>query len=306
MPVAPCIDDRPWADAALTWTPYAYIERVRWWFSTAAEGELTGAGQIVDPVFLPLGPDLLISRKLLVSLNSVRSYALVFLKNEGEPKALRLVEADDPAAHSVHPFRVFFVALPPRPPGALVEVPRTLSEFVQLGGLADDSLLSSISKFISQCDVTALTCRLAILLHCPVQGVEGVRRDDFLALTSSSPIGEIGTALGILQPMPDGIRAWGKVLSPTPALDPNFAALPLTGLDVSLDYDQELSRASCGIEGGEVLPVTLLGAGALGSHLATILVKEGAHEFRAVIDEDWLRPHNVARHVLSPERNRSK
>ncbi|MGE4482928.1 ThiF family adenylyltransferase [Acidocella sp.] len=300
LPVAPCIDDRPWADAALTWTPYSYIARVRWWFAMAAEGGLTGAGQVVDPVFLPLGPDLLIARKLLMSLNSAKSYALVFLKNDVAPKALRLVEADDPTAHSSHPFRVFFVALPPRSPGALQDVPRTLSEFLDLGGLGDNGFLPSIGKFISQCDAAALTCRLAILLHCPVQGIEGLRRDDFLALTSSSSIGEIGTALGILQPMPDGIRVWGKVLSPMLALDPNFATLPLIGLDVSLDYDQELSRVSCGIEDGAALPVTLLGAGALGSHLATILVKEGAHEFRAVIDEDWLRPHNVARHALSP------
>ena len=51
-PAVICIDDRPWAEAVLTWTPAELIERILMWFRRAVRGELHDARQPLDPVSL--------------------------------------------------------------------------------------------------------------------------------------------------------------------------------------------------------------------------------------------------------------
>ena len=50
-PAAICIDDRPWQEARLTWTPVELLQRVLAWFRRAARGELHDPHQPLDPFF---------------------------------------------------------------------------------------------------------------------------------------------------------------------------------------------------------------------------------------------------------------
>ncbi len=51
FPSAMCIDDRPWDEARLTWSPAELIQRIHLWFRRAARGELHDPHQPVDPFF---------------------------------------------------------------------------------------------------------------------------------------------------------------------------------------------------------------------------------------------------------------
>ena len=48
-PATICIDDRPWSEAVLTWTPAELVERILSWFRRAGRGELHDARQPLDP-----------------------------------------------------------------------------------------------------------------------------------------------------------------------------------------------------------------------------------------------------------------
>ena len=48
-PATICIDDRPWGEARLTWTPAELVERILSWFRRAGRGELHDSRQPLDP-----------------------------------------------------------------------------------------------------------------------------------------------------------------------------------------------------------------------------------------------------------------
>ena len=64
-PAVICIDDRPWAEARLTWTPAELIERVLSWFRRAARGELQDARQPLDPIFMVSPLSFIVARSIL-------------------------------------------------------------------------------------------------------------------------------------------------------------------------------------------------------------------------------------------------
>src|SRR5256885_23620 len=47
-----CLYDTPWSEARLTWTPPAFIERIRSWLARTARGELHAADQPLEPLLL--------------------------------------------------------------------------------------------------------------------------------------------------------------------------------------------------------------------------------------------------------------
>ena len=51
VPPSLCVDDRPWPEARITWTPAETLQRLVRWFERAGMGELHAAGQPLDPYF---------------------------------------------------------------------------------------------------------------------------------------------------------------------------------------------------------------------------------------------------------------
>jgi len=51
MPHAVCVDDRPWAEAQLTFTPADFLRRIQLWLAKAARGELYDTAQPLEPLF---------------------------------------------------------------------------------------------------------------------------------------------------------------------------------------------------------------------------------------------------------------
>ena len=64
-PATICIDDRPWAEAVLTWTPAELVERILSWFRRAGRGELHDARQPLDPVLMGSPLNFFIARSVL-------------------------------------------------------------------------------------------------------------------------------------------------------------------------------------------------------------------------------------------------
>ena len=76
-----------------------------------------------------------------------------------------------------------------------------------------------------------------------------------------------------------------------------LAAERMLSMAVQLEFDLAAARPMSGLPGSNATKALLIGAGAIGSHLALALTREGRHSW-TVADGDWLRPHNLARHVL--------
>lgn len=299
LPRYPCVDDRPWDDAAPGWSPYAYVERVKWWLNAAAMGELTGTGQVVDPFFVAPGPDLLVPARVLADTRNDLTFALVPPAggDDRDVRCLHLVESSDMTIGQGG-FKAIMLTAPVSMAKSVTMPPGNLAALLRVARAVGLDLLGSLQNWVAQLPAADLSRRPALLLNFPVVG-EGAAevRHDLIAFALHCELGRLGTMLGVLGPDPERASSWGTLLVRAPVQLDLLAAERMLSMAVQLEFDLTAARPLSGTPSGRATKALLVGAGAIGSHVALALTREGRHSW-TVADGDWLRPHNLARHVL--------
>lgn len=294
-----CVDDRPWDDAAPGWSPYAYLERVKWWLNAAAMGALTGTGQVVDPFFVVSGPDLLVPARIFADARNDLAFALVppTGSDDGNVRCLHLVECGDMPIDQGG-FKAIMLTASVSMAKSVMTPPGTLEALLRVAQAVGLDLLRSLQNWIVRLPAADLSRRPALLLHFPVAGMGSTAvRHDLVAFALKCDIGHLGTMLGVLSPDPERASSWGKLVVRAPVQLELLSAERMLSMAVQLEFDLAAARPFSGLPGGSATKALLIGAGAIGSHVALALTREGRHSW-TVADGDWLRPHNLARHVL--------
>lgn len=120
----------------------------------------------------------------------------------------------------------------------------------------------------------------------------------FAFVCSDGP-GQIGVAMGLLglneHDEGKGIK-YVKMLMPTITPE-KLESISLTLSPVHHELDAE-SASNLAARKENNLKAVLVGAGALGSHIAEYLIREGQYRWTIVDSDDFL-PHNIARHTLT-------
>ena len=309
MPRYPCVDDRPWDDAAPGWTPCAYLDRVRWWLNAAAMGELTGTGQVVDPLLIATGPDLLVPVELLTHPPDNLSFVLAPTEGviDDKVRCLHMVRTDGRPVPGLYGFRGLHVAAPVAAARSISMPPENLNQLLCRMTDAGLNLVARLQNWVRALPAEGRTSRPVLLLTVPVVGTgDGPARPDVTAFVLQCSIGKLGTLLGVLHPLPDKDGEWGTLLMAGPVDAGPLEAEKLLSMTVQVEFGAELARPLSGIALSNTSKAMLVGAGAIGSHVAMTLTREGRHAW-TVVDSDWLRPHNLARHVLGqPQVGRMK
>lgn len=299
LPRYPCVDDRPWDDAAPGWSPYAYVERVKWWLNAAAMGELTGTGQVVDSLFVPPGPDLLVPARILSGVEAEASFSLVPPPGlaDGDIRCLHLVEGSGmPSGQGG--FKAILLVAPVSMARSVAMPPSNVEALLRVAQAAGLDLLRSLQNWIARLPAADLPRRGALLLNFPVHAPGSAEaRTGLVAFALACNLGQLGTMLGVLGPEPERTLSWGKLVTHAPVQLDLLAAEPMLSMAVQLEFDLAAARPFSGTPDGCPTRALLVGAGAIGSHVALALTREGRHSW-TLADGDWLRPHNLARHVL--------
>lgn len=303
---SPCVDDRPWAEARSTWTPLTFLERVRWWMGAAASGGLSDDAQAIDPLFVSAGPDVAIPRAFLQPDTPVGNMTLFAGAGTEEPALyhLRPHAARDGNARGA--LRLIPVRLLPQTMRAVRSAPRTLAELIAAFGDCGFDLLAALRE--AALDVLnppyCNPARVAVLLVAPiVRTSDGpVAAHDARAFGIPLTLGELGERLGAIVRNPGYSAADPRKPSPYgrcfPPSDPEgLEAVRIDSLPVHAEFDREMARECAGLEAADTRRVVLVGAGAVGSHLALALAREGRFRW-TIVDDDHLLPHNLARHAL--------
>jgi len=272
---------------------------VKWWLNAAAMGELTGTRQVVDPFFVALGPDLLVPARVLAGARSDLAYALVppAGSGDGNVRCVHLAESGDmPIGQGG--FKALLLTAPVSMAKSVTAPPGTVEALLRVAQAAGLDLLRSLQNWIAQLPAADLSRRPALLLTFPVAGTGSAEvRHDLVAFALKCDIGRLGTMLGVLSPDPDRASSWGKLLVRAPVHLDLLAAERMLSMAVQLEFDLAAAKPMSGAPGSSATKALLIGAGAIGSHVALALTREGRHTW-TVVDGDWLRPHNLARHVL--------
>jgi hypothetical protein len=113
--------------------------------------------------------------------------------------------------------------------------------------------------------------------------------------------GDIAVALGIAESSQGlGKVGYVKRLGATASDEAAIAAIAVQSAEVHLAFEADLAARLAGRSAPDARKAVLVGAGAIGSHLADSLVREGRFGW-TIIDDDRLLPHNLARHVARGE-----
>jgi hypothetical protein len=306
-PAVICVDDRPWPEARLTWTPAELIERILSWFRRAARGELHDARQPLDPVFMGSQLGFVVARSILAA---DAAEDLIAEHDPEQATILRVKRLADVGEirNGMGPLCLVAYRVPPERMTRLRFAP------VNLGGVAAmlaargidlyADLIERFTKWLAEGQPAAwrLNARFAIIIEMPVVSPRGEQQEglDLRAFVSPQSAGDIAVALGVAlkpQAKDEGSRVgYVRMIAPAGIDRPAVHAIEMQSAELHLEFERELATRLAGRSVPDTRKAVLVGAGALGSHLADCLVREGRFRW-TVIDDDRVLPHNLARHV---------
>lgn len=311
IPMCLCVDDRPWVEAKQTYTSGQLLHRIVNWFRMAGMGELHETGRAPDPFFTGLSFEVILPASVFTQEPHEKADLVGFIQ-PGKRHPVIIAETYAPDRHgAIASGGIVLTAysISPQNMRRLRHVPTTLGELAtELKAHGIDLIADLSSKIdgwagIEKRDVFRLTSRLAVALKVPVvdptSGV--VTRVDNLAFVTDQSVGTVGVALGRL--LDNGSNVGNQAgfvrqimpAAPNPQL---LASIVLRTASAHSEFNAEIAATMSGLAAPDERKVVLIGAGSIGSNLSEAMVREGRFDW-TVVDQDYLLPHNLARHTLA-------
>jgi hypothetical protein len=302
-PCSLCVDDRPWAEAKLSATPFDLVRRVQLWLAKAARGELHDPAQPLDPLFFGSLSALLLPASALAE--STGPEELVASLRPDNP---HLIIAHRPHAHDRQRPGFIVVAFHAQPQtmGRFRYAPATLAalalELEKCGIDLYDEIKKRLKAWagLDSDNIRRLSCRVAIVVAFPVIAGGARSINDVRAFLTHNTAGAIGVGLGVLHQNASQVGArdaYVAAIPERPVADPGLSVVPMP---VHFTFDRIFAASIAGHDAPDARRVVLVGAGSLGSQVAMDLAREGSFSW-TVVDSDFLLPHNLARHALLAE-----
>ncbi|MGU3557955.1 ThiF family adenylyltransferase [Methylobacterium radiotolerans] len=305
-PAAICLDDRPWVEAKLTWTPGELVQRILMWFHRAARGELHDPAQPLDPFFGYSKYKFILPTSVLTGAAGVE---LVGSINESEDPEIITVLPVSVIPKEIKIGRILPIAYSVKPE-KMRRLRRAPQDFMAISAMLaerDIDLVADLRKLIVEWagagaeDRPKMTGNLAIIVAMPVIGPDGTQPGmvDVRAFLTTATVGELGVALGVLLP-DEGSTAASGFARALMKQDIDQAALAECRVElaqVHVAFEPEQAAILAGRPTRDTRKAVMIGAGAVGSHVAEYLVREGRFAW-TLVDDDRLLPHNLARHTL--------
>ena len=293
-----------------TWTPAELIERIVSWFRRAGRGELHDASQPLDPILMGDPLSFFIARSVL---DAGAAQDLIGEHDPSDRSTLCVRRAERHIPTSAEPFAIVAYRVPPEQMKRLKYAPDNLASLAAM--LAErginlfDDLSERLDAWLAEGASAAwrLNARFAVIVEMPIISPHGVQQDglDHRAFITERTAGDIAVALGIAQQTPAGLGIVGyvKILGAAVPDESALAGIKAQTAEVHLAFEPDLAARLAGHRTPDDRKAVLVGAGAIGSHLADDLAREGRFSW-TVIDGDRLLPHNLARHVARGDRMR--
>jgi hypothetical protein len=197
-PCSLCIDDRPWAEAKLTFRPADLVRRIQLWLAKAARGDLHDTAQPPDPLFFALQLAIILPRSALLSAD--RPAELIGFVRQDNPAIIitRTIADTEPRRAGPPGFVVMEFRAQPQVITRFRHAPVTLAalnaELEQVGINLDGEIKARLKAWagIGNDSVRRLSSRFAIIIAFPVATPDGRTADDLRAFISLDTAGEIG------------------------------------------------------------------------------------------------------------------
>lgn len=301
-----CVDDRPWAEARLTFTVADLLRRIQLWLAKAARGELHDPAQPLEPLFFR-NPVAIMMPPAAVAAGNAPAELVGFLRPDNPNIVItRLVAEGEKIGNQQNGFVVIALRAQPQGMGSLRQAPVTLAALAKELQACGIDLIQEIRTRVTAWagiqndDLRRLSSRVAIIVAFPIAAQDGGTADDLRAFVTVDTAGEVGAALGMIERNVSDIGSGSGyvrvIMARTQETIPNLEIAPA---DVHLEFNRLLGAAVSGQEKPDMRSAVMIGAGSLGSQVAINLAREGRFRW-TLVDHDTLLPHNLARHALYP------
>lgn len=305
VPTAPahlCLYFEPGRAVMRSWTPQRFLQRIRWWLEKSARGELHPADQPVEGLFFASSHQLVLPS----NYDTLRDQGMACQIAKGAERAdgsatYFLTAANSPGAHAKTGVLVA-LSTPPVVNGVVEYDPASLGSLSDLLESRGVDLLAALYAPLRALvsaegeSVGATSPYTVILMHTPIcrapaEAPEKLQRRAFIVLID--PL-TLGVATGALTAL-DGRYYTSEINLEPVELDGAWRTLPCLPMEVLSENSPEAARQQSGIEDPGPHGV-VIGAGSLGSALLSLWGRSGWGRW-SVIDTDYIRPHNLSRHV---------
>jgi integrative and conjugative element protein (TIGR02256 family) len=298
-----CLYFEPWDVVQRSWTFQSHLNRILWWLAETAQETLHRKDQPAEPFYFstpfeivlpPDFPEKIKQRDLILAIQEVAEKRMYFGK---------FLEATE-AKSALTRFACLTIDLQPVKQGIIEHFPYNLEmlnrQLTGRGATLFDPLCTEIKRCINETGFSkADTSKTLLILQIPIKKFDSsaVERNDYKAFCLDINLGTLGEACGVLTDGKDG--KYYKIFSLDGSSSPTDAwhLINIKPIEVAFSLTNATARLASGIAANTAeFSGVLAGVGALGSCLAEIWYREawGTWTF---IDPDYIKPHNVARHI---------
>jgi hypothetical protein len=292
-----CLFDAMPDDVAHIYSPDMLIARLRWWMTESAHGELHGDDQPLDPSIAPSFFDLILPPDF--DETGSQNYT-AFKTSDRMISPIELVRSDRLPGGNVHQYASTIITTDPIDHGAMVDLPSNLAELMTTYEKLGVDLLPYVKEQLSgdlqYGDVARrVKAELLLIVMTPITHSNG----EIGALTARAFLSrdtsllEIGKLLGLVE---TGGDQMALLLTPKDIDIDGLASKIILPVNIVNGFTPDAARRASGLADLMGAGFVAIGAGALGSQIVTNCARMGLNDW-CIVDDDFVMPHNLARHT---------
>lgn len=301
FPRSLCLSNQPIEDQLRGYTVAKYLSQIRWWFEETAYGKLHGAEQPLDPVFFGS------AMKFIASDKVEEAEYLVGIRNSTHntsPIIVSPLSSDEygRAIGSPGLMTPIYIKTDPVAHGQTNWLPLNFFDLVQIYDELGYDLLSSLGEKLKHLPTlehheALLKQPFALLIDTEIVAHDGRSSIQRKVYVTDTPAGVVADQLGFLS---NAGGQWAPLWFGDKPDEDTLTGIRLDTADLHRHFNREIAAASSGYDVIDRRNIVLIGAGAVGSHVAMNLARGGMGIWH-VIDNDFVLPHNQARIQLNPD-----
>jgi len=297
LPRSLCLYDQVSDLVKLTWTPAAFLERVRHWLRHNSTGTLHAADQPLEPLLADSNIHFVFPPGILAA-GASRHLAVVRDVLSGKNRTIVSVWANSAEIDPKLGLHVFDFKTTPQSHGIIRRAPKNLAELDDLTRLAGLPIAKELSGKLRTWQLAGVLeeagkREMLILLGLPKQRETGTKEEatEHRAFLVQKSVHEIAHLLGVLA---NKSKRGMAEIPETPRSQ--LAKIPLQICQTHCSIPPNVAAELNGTAKEDKI-VAAIGAGALGSQAISNLLRAGWGRW-AIIDPDVFLPHNTSRHAL--------
>lgn len=291
-----CLFDAKASDVAHIYSPDFLVERIRWWLAETAHGELHGEEQPLDPAIAPSLCELILPHDFAPE---VQQQYFAFRSSNRELSPVVLVPAASNPENWEESYGATVLVTDPAPHGTMLDLPHNMTQLLEtysqigidLKAALKEQFHGDLEKGAKKVQVRSWLLLIIVTPLLREDGSVGARTTRAY-LNSNTNLLQVGLDLGLLHAGGDKV---GLLWQEAPADTKALADTILLPLNVVTGFGSDQARASSGLEADKSNKFVAIGAGAIGSQVINNCARMGADDW-IVVDDDFLLPHNLARH----------